>query len=88
MPRQPMTLVEHRELGGVLLMIRGTLLRAYVELSDRYGATSKAGRTSDRALRAVDDLRSALDEQLVRDLPTDLDATVYYPAERMAVREL
>ena len=87
MTHQPMTLVEHRELGGALVTIRGTLMRATAELTDQYGASSKTGRTSDRALRAVDGLRSTLHEQFVRDLPAAFDATVYYPAGRTSVRE-
>jgi hypothetical protein len=88
MTRQPMTLVEHRELGSALLMIRGTLMRAGADLSDRYGVASRAGRASERALRAVDGLRAAMDEQFVRDFPAAFDATVYFPAGRTAVREL
>lgn len=88
MTPQPMTLVEHRELGGALVTIRGTLMRTSAELAGRYGEASKAGRASDRALRAVDGMRSAMDEQFVRDLPAAFDATVYYPAGRSAIREI
>lgn len=82
MPRsriQPLTVVEHRELGLRLYEMHETLTRRGSEVSNRYGVTKKVGRLLLKTVAELSRARCELDEQLLRDHPASFCPDVYYP---------
>lgn len=77
----PFGLVEHLEAGDTLHDLRGRLMSLLRQLDGRYGVTSKVMRKGERALYALDALRSELDEQCCRDLGERFSTRIYYPRE-------
>jgi hypothetical protein len=77
--RSPLTLDAHRALGNQLSIARNDLLHMIVDLSNTYGSTAKSSRAADRAVKAIDQLRSDLDNQLAVDHPSGFDTHIYYP---------
>jgi hypothetical protein len=82
--RSPLTVDAHRALGKQLSEARNNLLHAEVELCNTYGRTKPPSRAADRALKAIEQLRSHLDDQLAHDHPDDFDPNVYYPLRQRA----
>lgn len=60
---------QHRQLGGELAQARIILLRTLETISTGMGTSSKACRKAYRAVKAVDDLKSELDEVVCRGFP-------------------
>jgi hypothetical protein len=88
--KRPLTLAEHRLLGAQLHSIRQYLVSASVRLSNAYPVSGKSVRRIDKACRALDELRSEMENHLVRDrlrwwgddraALDRLGLSVYYPA--------
>lgn len=78
-PRGSLTLDEHRVLGGELAVLNHRLTDRAVQLSRRYGANSKPSRRAHSLLHALNDLRSQLDDQLLRDHSDHFEPQIYYP---------
>lgn len=77
---------EHVELGRYLARTRDELTSHSVSISNRYGKTKARPITNkmETAIKALDRVRSELDEQVVRDLgeayPGEMK-NVYYPPQ-------
>lgn len=85
--RPPLSLDEHRQLGLELSEMRNRMVTLAVDLSGRYRQT-RSPRRALRAQAALDDLRSELDNQLLRDHPDDFEPRVYYrPHSRSSNRD-
>jgi len=83
------TLAQHRKAGPRLWKIREYLTGLAVEISAAYPLRTKATRKAMQALRAVDELRSRLDDLIGDENPDKGDAVndVYYCANRMRAKK-
>ncbi|WP_319462506.1 hypothetical protein [Micromonospora sp. RTP1Z1] len=69
----------HVEVGAQLQEARDRLVHLVVELSNAYPKSSGQVRAAERALRAVDELRSVLDDVSAGELPGEAWSTsIYY----------
>jgi hypothetical protein len=69
MKKTPMNWDEHVELGHELLAIKKRLGKLSLTIPNRLGLSSKAGKKSGAAVRALDELRSELDSVLYQAFP-------------------
>lgn len=74
----------HFELGLKLAHVQATLDEALVRTSHVYPVAGREMRAFERASRAIENLRSVMDEAICREQPlTDHGVTdAYYPRER------
>jgi hypothetical protein len=78
--RKGLTLKEHIAWGKELVTMRERLVTLTVEISNAYGV--KAGDTANKCLKAIDALRSLLDNHVFTEQPgrdTRENIHVYYP---------
>lgn len=74
---------EHVELGAALEVTRDALMSAVMLTSRSYPHASRPSRAASKALRAIDDLRNALDDVSAEELKGDLwSPTIYYGGNR------
>jgi hypothetical protein len=76
--RKKFELRTHVKTGLELAVIRDTLMRLHVSLSDTYGKTSQVARSASKAAASLDALRSKLDDKVCSESPAD-DFYPYYP---------
>lgn len=85
MKKQHLKMAEHAVLGEKLRIIRNTLASTCVVLGNRYTVNGKEYRLAEKAMRAVDKLRSHLDSVVHVDCPPETDHRVlnhlYYTSE-------
>ena len=62
---------KHKNTGSKLKRARGELLTLSVEIANSYPHTAKVCRLANKAVSAIDDLRSELDNQLFKDCPAE-----------------
>ena len=67
MSKARFTLERHKQVGRELHRIREQLVHLSVEVCNAYPSASKACRRACKAQIAVDELRSALDDELYRE---------------------
>ena len=67
MSKARFTLERHKQVGLELHRIREQLVHLSVEVRNAYPSASKACRRARKAQIAVDELRSALDDELYRE---------------------
>lgn len=77
--RGTLPLEYHRALGHNLHWIRNYLLHEHVRIANTYGVSKKVARLGERAYRALDELRSEMEEEMFRDAPA------WPPADREAI---
>jgi hypothetical protein len=71
----------HVEIGANLQNTRDYLMHLVTELSHAYPQTSRQVRAAEQALRAVDSLRSVMDNVSAAELPVEgWSTTIYYGA--------
>ena len=75
---------QHIALGAHLQETREQLMDALGMIHDAYPKTSPTARKAESALRAVDELRNALDNASASEHPADDDwsTSIYYGADR------
>ncbi len=80
MPRkQPLSLEQHRQLGLELEAARLLVMRAYIHLGNAYPIAFQGVNLAKKAQDAISDLKCALDDAAVAQLPDDAaPTTIYY----------
>lgn len=80
---------KHQNTGSKLKKIRQELLTLSVEIGNSYPNASKVCRRANKAVEAIDELRSELDSQLFKDCPTETSGDdwkgVYYGTTHLTV---
>jgi hypothetical protein len=71
--KEPLTYVEHIEVGAGLQRMRDELLTGLIEIAGAYPKVSKVHTAADRAFEAVERLRCEMDSQLALDHPALFD---------------
>jgi hypothetical protein len=85
MPADPLSLDEHRVLGKRLHQMYVLAIRDHTDLARSYGPGSRIARQADKVATDLGELRSLLDDRLLRDHGTRSDVgseitRVYYPS--------
>lgn len=84
---EPLPFEDHVEVGRRLKGIRTELVGLRRQVGRHYPASSRVVGQAGRALRALDQLRRELDEQLLRDHPVRATSDVYYGDAREALEQ-
>ena len=81
MKKKGFSFEKHNEVGEELQPMRDYLTKLYCEIAKAYPVNSKVVRRANKASRALDELRSALDDCVCGEHPEKPDievVTVYY----------
>jgi hypothetical protein len=77
-----LTLEDHITLGRTLHSIRKYMLAMSTQIPNTYGKINAAAKSAAKASRAIDQLRSDLENQLYIDCPPPSANTgIYYPSD-------
>jgi hypothetical protein len=68
--KKPMSFKDHQSLGQQLNALNKSLMDASIRLQNTYGVTSQVGKLAKKASEDTAKLRSALDDQIGKDCPT------------------
>lgn len=85
MAREPMPFEDHKKHGKDLFATRNSLQKTALAIAKHYGKTSKEARRLFRAVDAIDEARSLLDDRLFAERhqkPTEDLEDIYYPGRR------
>jgi len=86
MQKTKLTFKEHHEFGAALLRIQNELQQIDLRIQNAYPFSSKACRRSGPIIGRLSDLRSELEEQMLRDCPSETAgpdfSQVYYGNRR------
>lgn len=88
--KRQMILDDHRRLGTELKAMRDRLVEITVRLGNVYELNDRIVITADRSWRAIDELRSALDNYLFTTYPAVPGKelmTIYYPGKDQQVND-
>jgi hypothetical protein len=84
MKKKNLIIDDHRRLGAELKAMRDRLVEITVRLGGAYGLSDRIVITADRTWREIDELRSALDNEILTNYPTmpgSVLMTIYYPGD-------
>lgn len=82
MTRKPhLTAQEHAELGATLAAVRDELQARFVQVANAYPHAAPQVRHLDKALKALESARSALDSALAIEHSDAFDTRTYYPGQ-------
>jgi hypothetical protein len=82
MTKSRFSYAKHKVTGCTLKQMHDALVHLQVDIHNSYPQSAKVYDLSTKAAKALDELRSELDNQLFRDCPNDDYRDVYYGPTR------
>lgn len=76
-----MSFAEHVETGDELKELHERTSNLWVKLAGRYAMSNKFVKRAERAMRAIEDCKNELENQMYRDCPDEANTSVYYGAK-------
>jgi hypothetical protein len=73
-----LTIQQHEQLGLQIKPFKDLMCHVVVELSNRYGKTSRQAKLADVVWRKLGDLKSALEDCAFNDHPGEATTDLYY----------